>query len=196
MRKYTWNTTHKNPLPRGGEKPAGFFVHERCCFAQCWLTLLLFFSLLFFSSFRNHDFHSSLAEIHYNSASKSLEISLRVFSDDLESALTKANNRTIRIDESTAAEPLIAQYLNKHFSLLDARSARKPIIWVGKELTVDVTWLYFEIPLTENLNGLKLHNSVLFELFSDQVNIVNISYQGQKRTYLFKPDQATQTVQW
>ncbi len=142
-----------------------------------------------------HEFHSSLAEIHYNTASKSLEVSLRVFSDDLSEALTKENKRTVRLDESAAVDPLIKQYLIKHFALLDSKNSQKPLIWVGKEITVDVVWLYFEIPLAEDMNGLKVQNSVLFELFEDQVNIVNVNYKNQKKTYLFKPDQATQVVQ-
>ena len=141
-----------------------------------------------------HDFHSSLAEIHYNAASKSLEVSLRVFSDDLNTALTKANSRTVRVDQTAAADALIKQYLDKRFAFTNAKNARKPIVWVGKEMAVDVTWLYFEVPLNENLNGMRFENSLLCELFEDQVNIVNLNYQNQKRTYLFKADQAVQTV--
>jgi hypothetical protein len=142
----------------------------------------------------NHDFHSSLAEIHYNAKSKSLEISLRVFSDDLDVALTKDNNRTIRVDATAAADPLLKQYLGKHFAFTDSKNARKPIVWVGKEIAVDVTWIYFEIPIAENLNGMRFENSILCELFEDQVNIVNLNYQNQKRTYLFKVDQAVQMI--
>ena len=39
-----------------------------------------------------HAFHTSLTEIQYNAKEKSLEISIRMFTDDLEAALTKANN--------------------------------------------------------------------------------------------------------
>ncbi len=141
-----------------------------------------------------HDFHSSLAEIHYNAASKSLEVSLRVFSDDLNAALTKASRRPIRVDQTTATDALIKQYLDKHFAFANAKNTRQPAVWVGKEIAVDVTWLYFEIPLTENLNGMRFENSLLCELYEDQVNIVNLNYQKQKRTYLFKADQAVQTV--
>ena len=141
-----------------------------------------------------HDFHSSLAEVHYNAASKSLEVSLRVFSDDLNAALTKARGRPILVNEAATTDALIKQYVDKHFAFANAKNIRKPTVWVGKEIAVDVTWLYFEIPLTENLNGMRFENSLLCELYEDQVNIVNLNYQNQKRTYLFKADQAVQTV--
>ena len=141
-----------------------------------------------------HDFHSSLAEIHYNAASKSLEVSLRVFSDDLNAALTKASGRPILVNEAATTDALIKQYVDKHFAFANAKNTRKPTIWVGKEIAVDVTWIYFEIPLTENLNGMRFENSLLCELYEDQVNIVNLNYQNQKRTYLFKADQAVQAI--
>lgn len=141
-----------------------------------------------------HEFHTSLAEMHYNTQSKSLEVSLRVFSDDLENALGKANNRTVRVDATDGTDLLIKQYLAKNFSVIDSKNNRKPLTWVGKEIAVDVTWLYFEIPLTEDLTGLKIQNSVLCEVFEDQVNIVNVNYRNQKRTYLFKPDQTMQAL--
>jgi len=199
MKNQREKKTDENPacfLLQLSKKHAGFWLPgRRYCFRPGILTLLLFSALLLFSSFQKHDFHSSLAEMHYNAASKSLEVSLRVFSDDLEAALTKDNNRTIKVNETESTDPLIKQYLVKHFALMDARNTRKPIQWIGKELTVDVTWLYFEIPLAEDMKGFKLQNSVMFDLFDNQVNIVNMNYRSQKRTYLFKPDQRIQTVE-
>jgi hypothetical protein len=143
---------------------------------------------------KRHDFHSSLAEVSYNPAAKSLEVSLRMFTDDLGEALTRENKRTVSVDQTDTADPLIKRYLEKHFAVAGTDNRRKPMTWVGKEISVDVTWVYFEIPLTESLNGMKLLNSLLCELFDDQVNIVNVSYQGQKRTYLFKPNQTVQEI--
>ncbi|WP_314514847.1 DUF6702 family protein [Xanthocytophaga agilis] len=159
------------------------------------LTFVLVFSIFILSSFRKHEFHSSLAEIHYNPATKSLEVSLRVFSDDLETALSKENKRTLKVEDNATIDPFIKQYLSRHFVLADTKNAKKSINWVGKEITVDVTWLYFEIPVTEELNGLKINNTLLFESFDDQVNIVNVIYKSQKKTYLFKSDQTTQTIE-
>ncbi|MDJ1480155.1 hypothetical protein QNI16_06645 [Cytophagaceae bacterium YF14B1] len=159
------------------------------------LTLGLIFSIFILSSFRKHEFHSSLAEIHYNPTEKSLEVSLRVFSDDLGTALSKENKRTLKVEDNATIDPFIKQYLLRHFVLTDTKNARKSINWVGKEITVDVTWLYFEVPVAEEPNGLKINNTLLFESFDDQVNIVNVIYKSQKKTYLFKSDQTTQTIE-
>lgn len=176
---------------------SGFLLFKRYYFTkQRPAVCFVLFSFLFLLSSFKHEFHSSLAEVHYNPASRSLEVSLRVFSDDLGTAVGKANNRTVKIDESTAHEALIRQYVTSHFALIDGKNARKPLTWVGKEIAVDVTWLYFEIPVSEDPNGMKLQNSMLFESFEDQVNIVNFVYKSQKKTYLYKSDQATQTLQF
>ncbi len=153
-------------------------------------------SLVLLASFR-HDFHSSLTEVQYNTQTKTLEVSLRIFTDDLQTALTKASGKTVRLEKNAApSDQVLRQYLAQHFAVIDAKNTRKPMTWVGKELTVDVIWVYVEIPITENINGLRLENSILHELFDDQINIVNIIQNKQKKTYLFKPDQAVQTVVW
>jgi hypothetical protein len=66
--------------------------------------------------------------------------------------------------------------------------------FIGKEVEVDVTWIYAEIPLTEAPTSLRLQNSILTELFSDQVNIVNFKYLTTIRTFMFKPRETVQNL--
>ncbi len=182
----------KGQLP-GANAQWGFGSLKRYYFLP--ISAVILSACLLLSSFK-HEFHSSLAEVNYNPASKSLEVSLRVFSDDFGVALGKDNNRAaIKVDESTTHDALIKAYLNKHFALTDKKNVKKPLTWVGKEIAVDVTWLYFEIPVTEDVTGMKLLNSVLFESFDDQVNIVNFTYKGQKKTFLYKPSQSSQILE-
>jgi hypothetical protein len=140
-----------------------------------------------------HEFHTSLAQVHYNQSNKSFEITLRVFTDDLEAALSLMNDSKVAID-APQAEKLIEQYLNKNFVLLDKQNKKKVLSFIGKEVEVDVTWIYAEVPLAEALSGLKLQNSILTELFNDQVNIVNFKYLTTVRTFMFKPRETVQSL--
>jgi hypothetical protein len=142
-----------------------------------------------------HAFHTSLAQVCYNAKTQVLEVSLRVFTDDLEEALSKEANRTIRLDASNQHDPLVASYVKKQFGLLDQHGRKKAMTWVGKELEADATWIYLEIPLTENLGGLRLQHALLMDLFEDQTNLVNLTYFSAKKTYLFKSGQTTQTLE-
>lgn len=54
-----------------------------------------------------HDFHTSLTEINYNSQSRSLELSVRVFTDDLELALTNFNKgQLVKIEDPVQKQTL------------------------------------------------------------------------------------------
>ncbi len=138
-----------------------------------------------------HEFHTSLAQINYNKTTQSFEVSLRVFTDDLEAALTLENQqKKVTIDQNIA-DHIIQQYLDKHFALLNGQNEKKEMNYVGKEIEVDVTWIYIEIPVKDNLSGLRILNSIFNELFADQVNIVNFKYLDTATTLLFKSNQTT-----
>jgi hypothetical protein len=141
-----------------------------------------------------HEFHTSLAQVHYNQANQSFEITLRVFTDDLEAALTLMNNHTKVTIDAPQAEKLIGHYLNKNFVLLDKNNQKKELSFIGKEVEVDVTWIYAEVPVAEPPKGWQLQNSVMTELFADQVNIVNLKYLSTIRTLMFKTNETIQRL--
>jgi len=143
-----------------------------------------------------HDFHTSLAQIQYNKNTHSFEVSLRVFTDDLEAALTKENNNhKVGIADIKLADSLIEIYVNKHLSILTKQNQKKPMTFVGKEIEVDVTWIYVEFSASGDLEGLRIQNSILTDLFNDQVNIVNLNYLRKTSTFLFKSGQTIQSVE-
>lgn len=135
----------------------------------------------------SHAFHTSLAQVTYDAKNKSFEIIIRLFIDDLESALQKeTGNTSIKLDENDKNDPLLEKYVQKHFGMFNKNSKRVAQKYIGKEFDVDVMWIYLEIPFSESLNGSLLHNSILLDEYNDQVNMVNIIYQGKKNTLLFK----------
>jgi hypothetical protein len=155
---------------------------------------LLSILLLSASATTLHEFHTSLAQVHYNQSNRSFEITLRVFTDDLEAALTLLNNRHKVTIDAPQTDKLIEQYLNKHFVLLDKQNQQKALSFIGKEVEVDVTWIYAEVPVAEPATGLRLQNSVLTEMFGDQVNIVNFKYLTTVRTFMFNPSETVQSL--
>jgi hypothetical protein len=143
---------------------------------------------LFFTLFTaRHDFHTSLTEMRVNAKEKTVEVTVRVFTDDFENALTRANaNQRVRLEAKDRHDPLIDRYLKQRFTLTNASGKPKPFRYLGKEFEADATWLYLEFPLTEPLLGAKLQQLVLLDLFDDQTNLVNVFYGGdEKRSFLF-----------
>ncbi|RYZ28730.1 MAG: hypothetical protein EOP49_41235 [Sphingobacteriales bacterium] len=144
-----------------------------------------------------HPVHTSITQMQYNAAEKTFEVSLRVFTDDLEVALTKENNnQRVRLSDKDANGPLVERYVRKHFGLTNASRQRKPYRYLGKEQEVDATWIYIEIPYNEPVQGSLLQQSMLTDLFDDQMNLVNVSYLAEKKTVLFRKSNTQQVLTW
>ncbi|MBA4850577.1 DUF6702 family protein [Emticicia sp. BO119] len=134
-----------------------------------------------------HAFHTSLTEIQYNAREKSLEITIRLFTDDLENALTKLNNgQKIMIGgKNDNSDAVLNKYIQQHFAIITPQKQKRPINYLGKELEGDATWVYIEIPESQVIKDHVLYNDLMQEMFDDQTNLVNFFYAGQKKTFLF-----------
>jgi len=133
-----------------------------------------------------HKFYTSLARVEYNAAEKSVEVTLRVFADDLELALKRRAGREVKLDRKKGeADRLVLAYLRDTFEIKNRDGEVKALRWVGMELRAGVAWLYVEAEMPEGLSGARLRDHVLFELFDEQVNTVSVRYQGASADLVF-----------
>ena len=155
------------------------------------LVIILFTNTSFLRSpfsvlLHKHDFHTSLTEMRYNTKSKTFEISVRVFTDDLEKVLSVANqNKKFLVENNDKNDPFVEAYIKKNFVVVNTKNQKPIINYIGKEKEGDATWIYLEMPVNESINGSKIQNNVLIDMFEDQTNILNIFVQNQKKSYLY-----------
>ena len=153
-----------------------------------WYKLLPLLSLLLvFAKAEAHPYHVSVAEMRYNAKTQALEISLKLFTDDLEKTLSEMAGKPVAINQSPEVKKLIETYLGKTFRIENnVWQARLPR-FLGYEAEADAQWIHFEVSLkNENLTKIKIRNQVLLEIFPDQINMVNLEINGKKRTLIFK----------
>ena len=156
------------------------------------LSPLLLSSLLLLSFTPKHDYHVSVTQMQYNATSKSFEVSIRIFTDDLEKALSRSHsNQRFVIKDNDQNDRFVEEYIRKSFVLTDSQKKSTVIKYVGKEQEADATWVYLEIPFQGTLTGSRLSNVALMEVFDDQVNMTNIKFQAEKKTFLFKKGQTS-----
>ena len=142
---------------------------------------MLFLFLFFF----RHDFHTSLTEINVNEKTNSLEISMRVFTDDLENALAVHHKKPLQsLEKIDSVDKKINSYLRNYFQI---RTGGKmlPFKLIGYENETDVTWIYMEILSAAKISSLEVKNIVMTEIFDDQSNILNFFNGNDKKTLLF-----------
>ncbi|WP_181305765.1 DUF6702 family protein [Rufibacter sp. XAAS-G3-1] len=158
-----------------------------------WLALVL--GLWLPAAAWAHDFHTSITDARYNPKNQTYELSVRVFADDLEEALSRRHKTTIRLDRSEKVNKLMAEYLQAHVAISAVKGTRATQKFLGAQEEADAVWLYLEIPAGKVPAGqLWVQNALLVEIFDDQTNILNLEVAGKKRSVLCRPGETQQTV--
>jgi hypothetical protein len=131
----------------------------------------------------------------YNQTDQSWEISIRLFQDDLEQTISSNLGKKFRmVPGDAASEKALDAYLRKHFRFHAGKQITTPYRWLGTEQQQDAIWVYLEIPTKSDLVESYLENSIFLDEFDDQTNLVSWSFQGQKKSYLFRKTQEVQQL--
>lgn len=153
--------------------------------------IALLFVAIGIMSFEWHKFYVSIADVKHNSENKHLELSIKVFTDDLEKAIQLLDS-SARIDDQESIDnykELIDTYLEKHIVIGD----NNKLNYLGAELEYDVAWLYLESDAI-NDQTVGMLNSMFTDVYPEQVNVLNITCGTKVTSYLFHADKRKQQV--
>ena len=131
-----------------------------------------------------HDFHLSKGTVEYVAQAESIQVTLHVFIDDLELALTRQGAPTLYLGtekEVAATDDYVRAYLERHFRLhADGRAV--DFTYLGKETSDDLSavWIYLEGRPVPPPRKLQVEYDLLTEVFDDQKNI--LTFRGPSNT--------------
>ncbi len=150
---------------------------------------IIVLSLIFAANslaYGKHKYHTSFTRIDYNKQENLLEITIKVFAHDLLPTLEKRLKTAIDLENTKDIDKILQKYLAEKFVFKTKSGEIKNFRWIGKELETEVIMFYVEIPFEGNLEGTELKNSLFFESFREQVNLVSIHDQDKKADLIFK----------
>lgn len=139
------------------------------------------------SSFAAHTYHTSLTRIDYNAKEKLVEISIQLFAHDLIPALERRAKRKVDLEKIADADKILFDYVNENFVLTGKNDELKKLVFVGKEVSVNTVYVYVETASDEIPENFNLKNTLFFESFAEQTNIVVARFGDRKADLLFKP---------
>ena len=153
-----------------------------------FLLLVLAFVVTFILPAQAHEFHTSITDIKYNPRTQTLEVAIKVFTDDLEVAVSKfTRTKVVYNSKSGEQQQQLYAYLQSRLSFEVAKGKPLKYKLLGSEAETDAVWMYVEVPVKASLLGqLYVKNTVLTEVFSDQMNIVNLHYKGKTESALLQ----------
>jgi hypothetical protein len=121
-----------------------------------------------------HEYHVSVCDINFNTEKQLLEVTHRIFADDLENTLKMQNIHldVMNRNDYDVNDPYFEDYLKKHIKV-KANTTNTSIVWLGHQVKSDLIVCYYEVNVPKTIDKVHLSNTVLMELFRDQKNIVH-----------------------
>lgn len=138
------------------------------------------------SSFSLHKFYVSVTQINYVAEKKTIQITTRLFIDDLNNALGKKHNKIIYLGstrESKEEVELLKNYINSSLTIkVDGKP--KEITFLDKEIEDDVMICYLTIKNISKVKTLEVKNQLFFDFLSDQQHIIHTNVNTNKKSAL------------
>jgi len=134
-----------------------------------------------------HEHYVGITEIRYSDDSESYQISLKLFTDDLENAILKDSGDFLDLggsNENANSDSIIFPYLEKHFFIESPVGSKFKLTRIGRETDFNITWVYLESAKMKPQDALKVKNSIFMEMHPDQTHVVNVDQKGETKSTL------------
>ena len=137
-----------------------------------------------------HPFYISVVDILHNPKESAVEISVRIFTEDLEKNLKKYTTQKIDFNnpgDKKVLDKEINHYLSQHLQLIINGQSVK-LQYLGFEIQKESIWTYYEVEKIKEINNLEILCSILYDFDKSQSNIFHVKSKGiEKSTKLDNP---------
>ena len=157
--------------------------------------LIIFFFFLIFYSFLEHKYYVSTSLFNFTEDS-SLQITLRIFKDDLSNAIsdTYLDQKT---DDLNLNDELyfkqVDKYINSKISIL-IDDKKFEMDYLGLETKNDMYVCYLEIENLPIYSNMVISNKILFEIFDDQQNIIHVKRNDKRQSFIARNNNSFLTL--
>ena len=137
-----------------------------------------------------HKYYVSITKIEYIKEQQSLQIITRIFLDDFENLLKERYDDKIILAANTE-EVEIDNYIKKYLLSrlkININGEDSVIKFIGKEYDDDVVQCYLEIENIESIKSFSIENNALYDMFSEQKNIVRTHINGKHKSFILIPE--------
>lgn len=160
------------------------------------LTICLLLIFIITTSFTLHKYYVSLTTVEHNIKNNSFEITLQIFTDDLELTLNNFYKKPFNLGtskENNETNEAINTYVSEKMNL-KINGKTTILKMLGKEFEDDMTLIYFEVTGVKNLKTIKITNKLLFETFDDQQHIIKVKSKNLHKNLLFSKNKFKEMI--
>lgn len=147
------------------------------------LIILLSIISLFLSLKPAHPYYVSISEIRIDTVSKSVNVSCKLFIDDLQDALYRINKIPVNLfKQENENNTMLENYFKERFKL-SIGSKALPLKFIGYEIEEEAAWCYLEANKIESSGKVIVLNSLLYDYLPDQTNFIHCYYNQQRKSF-------------
>ena len=142
--------------------------------------------LLMLTSFKVHKFYVSIYQIHAAPEKEMLQITSRIFMDDLNAVLYRNYHKKTHLGEKNESPEdvvLMKKYILEHFAI-KVNGMPKTIHYLSKDYEGNVIICYYRVNEVSAIKTLEVSNTVLMDLNAEQQNIIQTTIAGKKQNLL------------
>ncbi len=140
----------------------------------------------------------AIFQVNYIPEKKMLQITSRIFVDDLNLAIEKKYARKVYLGsekESADDQLVLKKYFAENFQI-KVNGQSKPVVFLSKELDGDVLICYCRVTDIPKLHSAEITNTLLAHWNSEQQNILHFTAFGEKKTVLFTASNKTEVLKF
>jgi hypothetical protein len=143
--------------------------------------------IVFCLGFSVHKYYVSTSLFNFTD-SNSLQITVRLFKDDFKEAFKKKYDVNDILTDKMLIDSLyhnnnINNYFNS-FLIVLLDDVKNKLNFLGLENKNDMYVFYLEIENLPNFNNLSIDNKLLFDIYSEQKNIIHVKKNGNKKSFI------------
>ena len=135
-----------------------------------------------------HSFYISISDVNYDKENQNIQISSRIFADDLEKALqNKYDHKADLLNNLTQSSDFIARYMEENF-LVDINHKELKLNYLGAELEDDAVWIYLESKKVRKIKFISIRNTALQEIYEGQKNMIKVNIKNEIKSLKLTKD--------
>ena len=145
--------------------------------------VFIFVLIIFLGSFK-HPLYLSVTDLKYNPKEQAIQGSVKLFINDAEDALKKLNDRSVDLvnpKDTLKTNKILSDYLKKRL-VIKVNNEIKNYELIGFEKEQEAIWLYIEAKKCASPKKIEIENSLLYDFLKDQMNIVHMEVNGDKKS--------------
>lgn len=160
-----------------------------------WRHLLIGVVLTMLSISTNaHQQKLSYTSITHNSHTNNIEVMHRFLLHDAEHAVKKLFNKNADVIADATTRKQFATYVENKFHLKLFPTTSETLQMIGSEIDGSYLWIYQEMTMPETIHEVAISHSTLREIWSDQINRVNIELNENTETLIFTAHSPAQQI--